>query len=109
MITEYGRKFIGLFEGSPYGGCEEHIEDYIRDDTRIKRSMVLDHLNSIYSKGFFTSAPTYDVETGERFLAGLCEDGEYTVTTDFIRYYKQGKVDIPKEYEDYLIKQALNA
>lgn len=103
MITEYGRNFIGLFEGLPYGKCFEHIEDYKRKDTVIDRSVVLKHLEAL--EVAITSEPTYDLFTGEKFLAGLCNDGEFTITTDFIRYYKQSKVDIPKEYEDYLLNE----
>ena len=64
---------------------------------------LLAHLESL--DGAYTSEPTYDLFTGEKFLAGLCDDGDFTFTTDFIRYYKQGIVDIPKEYEDYLIEE----
>ena len=28
------------------------------------------------------------------------------LTADFIRYYNQGKVDIPEKYEDYLMNVA---
>ncbi len=96
-----GINFIGLFEGLPYGDCTEHFEDYTRDDCAIDRKTVLAHLESL--EGAYTSAPTYDLFTHEPFLAGLCDDDNFVITTDFIRYYKQGRVEIPKEYESYLI------
>lgn len=101
MIKINGKNFIGLFEGLPYGKCTEHIEDYSRKDCKISRSSVLNRLNTIHRA--YTSAPTKDLFTGESFLAGICSDGDFNFTTDFIRYYEQGKVEIPKEYEDYLI------
>ena len=103
MIKDRGFNFIGLFEGLPYGGCTEHFEDYSRDNCVIDRPTVLAYLESL--EGAYTSEPTYDLFTHERFLAGLCYDSDFVVTTDFIRYYKQGRVDIPKEYEDYLINE----
>lgn len=107
MIKEKGMNFIGLFEGLPYGGCTEHIEDYKRDDCSIKRELVLAHLESL--EGAYTSEPTYDLFTNEQFLAGLCDDSSFVITTDFIHYYRQGRVEIPKEYEDYLIENRLIA
>ena len=102
MIEIKGKKFIGLLKGLPYGDYNETVSDYKRNDTILERDVVLKRLESL--DGAYTSEPTYDINTGEQFLAGICDDGEYRITTDFIRYYKQGIVDIPKEYEDYLIK-----
>lgn len=104
MIKMYDRTFIGLLEGLPYGNCTEHFDDYRRDNCILDRDTVLSHFNTL--KGAYTSAPTYDLFSGERFLAGLYIDGDFSITTDFVRYYGQGKVDIPKEYEDYLINIA---
>ncbi len=102
MITYNGFKRIGYFKGLPYGNCTERIEDYKRNDCKLDRKRVLSHLESIDPA--ITSEPTYDLFTGERFLAGLRQDGNYIITNDFVRYYKQGIVDIPKEYEEYLIE-----
>ena len=103
MIVKNGKNFIGLFEGLPYGMCTERIEDYVRKDCKLSRSSVLDHFKTIHRA--YTSAPTNDLFTGESFLAGICDDGNFYFTTDFIRYYEQGKVEIPKEYENYLINK----
>ena len=103
MFLEEGRYFIGFFKGLPYGNCNEQFDDYKRDNCVLERSIVLSHLESLNVA--YTSEPTYDFFTGERILAGLCDDGKYTFTTDFIWYYRQCKVDIPKEYEDYLIDE----
>ncbi len=104
MINMYGRTFIGMLEGLPYGDCTEHFDDYKRDNCILERSTVISHFNSL--ERAYTSEPTYDLFSGERFLAGLYFDGNYTITADFIRYYNQGKVDIPEEYEDYLMNVA---
>ena len=103
MIKVNGYNLIGFFEGLPYGMCSEHIEDYKRDGLLLERSSVLSRFDTLV--GAFTSEPTYDLFTGEEFLAGLYDDGNYKITTDFIRYYKQGIVDIPEEYEEYLINE----
>ena len=107
MIKIGGNNFIGLFEGLPYGDCTERIDDYKRNDCKIDRVKVLARLESLDAA--LTSEPTYDLFTGEQFMAGLCDDGSYIFTTDFIRYYKQGIVDIPREYEEYLITKKLVA
>lgn len=104
MIRMHGRSFIGMLEGLPYGDCTEHFSDYKRENCILNRSVVISHFKSL--KGAYTSAPTYDLFSGERFLAGLYFDGNFTITTDFVRYYDQGKVDIPEEYEEYLINEA---
>ena len=82
------------------------MDDYRRTDCLLSRAAVIGHFESLDAA--YTSAPTKDINTGEIFPAGLYDDGEFLFTTDFVRYYMQGKVDIPREYEEYLIKTISN-
>ena len=97
----YGRKYFGLFKGTPYGSFDETIDDYKRQNSVIDRNKVIDHFSHLNFAA--TSAPTYDINSGEFFPAGLYDDGPFSFTTDFVRYYNQGIVDIPEEYEDFLL------
>lgn len=84
MKTKHGFHFIGLFTGAPYGDCDETLESYRGVRNSVKKDDVLRHLESCQLAR--TSAPTYDIVTQEQFGAGLYNDGEYLITTDFVRY-----------------------
>ena len=103
MITRNGFKCFGFFKGLPYGECNESMDDYSRADCVLNRDVVNHHFDELSAA--YTSEPTYDLFTGELVLGGLYDDGNFLFTTDFVRYYRQGKVDIPKEYEQYLIDE----
>ncbi|MBR3170603.1 MAG: hypothetical protein IKF22_05020 [Lachnospiraceae bacterium] len=103
MIRRDGYSCFGFFKGLPYGNCIESFDDYSRTDCILSRDIVNHHFDSLNAA--YTSAPTSDLFTGEPFLGGLYDDGDFLFTIDFVRYFKQGKVDIPKEYEDYMINE----
>lgn len=94
---------FGFFEGLPYGNCDEDITQYKRSSVNIEPEIVLRHIESLDPA--FTSEPTFDLFSGEEFQAGLYDDGLFVFPTDFVRYFRQGKVDIPEEYENYLLKE----
>lgn len=105
MKEGHGFLWFGLFEGAPYGDCTEKVEDYEKLINQISKAKVLKHIDSLSPS--LTSAPTYDVFTGERFGAGLYNDGKFLFTTDFVRYYRDRDIGIPIEYEEYLINNKI--
>lgn len=105
MKTRNGFRWVGLFAGAPYGDCDETIDDYRKIHNTVEKSSILNRLETLSPAR--TSAPTYDLFTGERFGAGLYQDGEFLLTTDFVRYYKNHDIGIPLEYEEYLVSNNL--
>ena len=101
MKTIGGYKYFGLFEGLPYGDCDEKYDDYRAFNNTVSKESVVKRIESL-SLGI-TSEPTYDLFTGERFYAGFYVDGDYVFTTDFARYYKERDIGLPPKYERYLI------
>ena len=90
---------FGLFKGSPYSDEYDDIDEFNCYD-KVPKDFVLARIQSL--RLVLTSAPTYDYFTGEKFRAGLYDDPPFTFSTDFVRYYSQGKIGLPEEYADFL-------
>lgn len=93
---------FGFFKGFPHEGCTEDIRSYFKYKNKIQKSDMLAHLKQV--EFGLTSAPSFDLITGEEIRAGMCWDGEFTFPYEFIHHYEKYDIGIPPEYEVYLKK-----
>ena len=100
MKTENGRYFFGFWEGMPYKTVTDRYEDYVKFKNVISKAEVIRHIEALDNA--VASAISTDIFTGEKFNAGLYDDGVFTFPVDFLRYYKSKDIGIPPEYEKYL-------
>ena len=105
MIERNGYRGFGFFKGSPYGVAEESFLEYEKIHNNSSKRSILRHIGQL--EPALTSAPTYDIFTGEKFQAGLFTDGDFVFTTDFAKYYREHDIGIPAEYERYLVENSL--
>lgn len=91
---------FGFFEGSPY----DFVTDDIRIFERYKYTMPIDdiikHIEELDPA--VSSERGKDHYTGEVFQAMQYDDGIFLFLIEVLRYLRQGKIGIPKEYEDYI-------
>lgn len=100
MIQKDGMYFFGFWEDMPYRTVTDRYEDFEQYSNGLDRNAVIRHIESL--EPAIASAVTTDRFTGERFNAGLYEDGDFVFPVDFLRYYKTREIGIPSEYEAYL-------
>lgn len=86
----------------PYGSRTNRYEDFLSYKNTIAKSRVIDRIENL-EYGLATVMST-DLFTGERFRAGIYEDGEFVFPIDFLRCYRSRDIGIPYEYEAYLKK-----
>ena len=100
MKYEYGRYGFGFWEGMPYGEPTDKYEDFLSFKNDIDKEKVIKHIESL--DDWLASEMCTDMFTGEKFNAGVYDDGPFTFSVDFLRYYKTQDIGIPYEYEAYL-------
>lgn len=100
MKNENGRKLFGFWDGMPYGSITDSYEDFESFKNTINKEKVINHIESL--DDWITSEMSSDIFTGEKFNAGIYDDGDFTFPVDFLRYYKGKNIGIPPEYEAYL-------
>ncbi len=100
MTTKENIKVFGLFQGLPYGDCDELFADYQAYKNGIPKERVLNHIMSL--EPAYACVETRDIFTGEKLKAGLCTDDCFRFPIDFLHYYKNYDIGIPYEYEEYL-------
>ena len=93
---------FGFWEGMPYGTPTDEYGDFEKFRNKIDREKVIRHIENL-EYGLAT-AMSVDLFSGEKFRAGVYEDGEFVFPIDFLRYYKTRDIGIPYEYEAYLNK-----
>ena len=94
--------FFGFFKGMKYGKCEDDFDDYKKIKNHISRDKILKYLESL-SISAVAPMSTEDIFDGEEIAqAGIDEDGDFTLTGDFLHYYKKYDIGIPEEYENYI-------
>lgn len=107
MKNVNNRLFFGLFEGLPYGEksvFNESIADYQRDDIKYDRKKILEYLIGLPVALMCSSEELF----GENnFYSGIVDDGKFSFPTDFVRLFREGKVDLPVEYESYLNEKGI--
>lgn len=95
---------FGMFEGLPYGNCNESVEDYVKFKNEIPKEKIIEHIESNAVEKWYTSACSRDIFTGERMESGKFVDGEFVFPMEFLHYYKNYDIGIPYDYEEYLKK-----
>ena len=100
MKTENGIHSFGFWAGMPYGITTDKYEDFEQFKNSIEKERVIKHIEAL--DDWIASEASEDLFTGERFNAGVYEDGDFTFPVDFLRYYKTKNIGIPYEYETYL-------
>lgn len=101
MIWKNRLCLFGFWDGMPYRSITDKYEDFEKFTNQIEKQKVIRHIEGLD----YGLSPTYSVDlfTGERFHAGIYEDGHFRFPIDFLRYYKSRNIGIPYEYEDYLM------
>jgi len=84
----------------PYGTPTDEYGDFVKYRNEIDREKVIEHIEKL-EYGLAT-VMSVDLFTGDKFRAGVYEDGEFVFPVDFLRYYKTKNIGIPYEYEAYL-------
>lgn len=102
MTKENGKYFFGFWD-EEYGTPDEKYEDFEHYRNTIDKKAVIQHIETL--KKAITIHEITDRFTGEKFKAGIYMDGDFTFSTDFVRYYKTQSIGIPYEYEEYLKKK----
>lgn len=102
MTVENGKYFFGFWEGMPYGSRTDSYDDFKEFKNTIDKEIVIRHIEAL--DDWVSSAQSTDLFTGEKFNAGIYDDGDFTFPVDFLRYYKTYDIGIPPEYEAYLLK-----
>ena len=100
MKRSNGLLMFGFWEGMPYGSRTDHYEDFMAYKNTIDKSCVIEHVESLDDA--LATVMSTDIFTGEKFRAGIYEDGVFVFPVDFLRYYKTRDIGIPYEYEAYL-------
>lgn len=100
MTIENGKRSFGFWVGMPYGKATDKYEDFEAFSNTISKEKVIEHIESL--DDWLASEMSKDIFTGEKFNAGIYEDGDFVFPVDFLRYYKSKKIGIPLEYEAYL-------
>ena len=98
------RWYFGYFEESLYGLKTDTIGEMKTYKNSIDKTKVIEHIDAIRPWLICGMLCGVDRFTGEHFEAGGYDDGEFSFTIDFYRYYKRGEVGLPHEYEEYLKK-----
>lgn len=95
-------RIFGLFEGMKYGKCEEKFDSYKEIKNQLNKADVLAYLKALPIAGIAPMS-VEDIFTGEPLeQAGVIDDGEFRFPIDFIHYYEQYDIGIPKDYEEYI-------
>ena len=103
MKCENGIYCFGFFDNELYGwDATDTIDEMGLYTNTIEKGKVIKHIETLPLALMCSLGKSKDVFTGEEFPAGFYDDGQFRFTTDFLRYYKQGKVGLPYEYEEYL-------
>ena len=100
MKESNGYYLFGFWEGMPYRSRTDRYEDFLTYKNTIDKSLIIGHIENL-EYGLATVMST-DLFTGEKFRAGIYEDGNYRFPVDFLRYYQTRDIGIPYEYEAYL-------
>ena len=102
MIYSNGRKLFGFYLRSCYEPnlCVEEIENERVKQDSVARELFERRLPSL--EFWCATTQAKDIYTGETFQAGIYEDGPFTFTMDFVRYYNRELTELPEEYKEYL-------
>ncbi len=94
-------KLFGAWKNMPYAiVTKDTFEELSKIHNDIDKQKVIKHIESL---DYFTfDATSSDMFTGEKFQAGVYEDGDFQFPLDFLHYYKNYDIGIPLEYEEYL-------
>ena len=91
---------FGFFKGLPHTGSNENFSDYKKFNNSISKENVISHIRSL--EAGLTSEPSIELFTGEKFRAGIYDDGDFVFPYEFLHYYANYDIGIPYEYENYL-------
>lgn len=97
-------QYFGFFKGMKYGKCNDDFEEYKRIENHLNKSSILNHIKNLPFAGVAPMS-VEDIFTGEPLeQAGVIEDGDFTFPIDFLHYYENYNIGIPKEYEKHIAK-----
>ena len=101
-----GRWYFGYFKNSRYNTVTDTVEEMKTYKNSIDRNKVIKHIETKATLWLLASTECcgIDLFTGEYFEDGDYDDGDFSFTVEFFRYYKRGDVGLPYEYEEYLKK-----
>lgn len=105
MKNVNNKMLFGYWNGMPYGQVTDTFEEMRKYKNSINKDAVIKHIKSL--DPLVACMASHDIFTGESITAGMYEDGPFCMPLDFLKYYEEYAIGIPKEYEEYLIRNGV--
>lgn len=102
MKTVGDYTLFGYFEGAPYDYVTDTLADFEHLQNDLPRQVIIDHIQDLTPA--ISSARGKDAYSGDVYQAAQYDDGHFVFPIDVLRYLKQGKIGVPKEYEEYITR-----
>ncbi len=94
--------YFGFFDTNVYDDSNEKFDDFKNLENDLPKEEILKYIQNL-PVGAISPMIVTDMFTGDRIeLVGLYIDDDFIFPLEFLYYYKNYDIGVPKEYENYI-------